>query len=180
MHCFWKSDEALDAADLQMTFTPASYRHGVQSALEDEPGATVAVWQHRPESRGHVRVKSADPMEKPAIQPDYLADEMDRRVIVDGIRLARRLMRTEPLAPYFAHEALPGDEVRTDAEILDFARGIGTTAFHLAGRAGWDRRPTRKRSWTTGSACTAPRGCGSPTPRSCRPLHRRTRTRRSS
>ena len=42
-------------------------------------------------------------------------------------------MRTKPLAPYFAHEALPGDEVRTDAEILDFARGIGTTAFHLAG-----------------------------------------------
>ena len=133
VHCFWKSDETLDAADLQLTFTPASYRRGVQSALEDEPGATVAVWQHRPESRGHVRAKSADPLEKPAIQPNYLADEMDRRVIVDGIGLARRLMRTEPLAPYFAHEALPGDGVRTDAEILDFARGIGTTAFHLAG-----------------------------------------------
>ena len=133
VHCFWKSDEALDAADLQLTFTPASYRQGVQSALEDEPGATVAVWQHRPESRGHVRAKSADPLEKPEIQPNYLADEMDRRVVVDGIRLARRLMRTEPLAPYFAHEALPGDEVHTDAELLDFARGIGTTAFHLAG-----------------------------------------------
>ena len=133
VHCFWKSDEAFSAPDLQMTFTPASYRQGVQSALEDEPGATVAVWQHRPESRGHVRAKSPDPLEKPAIQPNYLADEMDRQVIVDGIRLARRLMRTEPLAPYFAHEALPGDEVRTDVEILDFARGIGTTAFHLAG-----------------------------------------------
>ena len=133
VHCFWKSNEALDAADLQMTFTPASYRQGVQSALEDEPGATVAVWQHRPESRGYVRAKSADPLEKPAIQPNYLADGMDRRVIVDGIRLARRLMRTGPLAPYFVHEALPGDEVRTGAEILDFARGIGTTAFHLAG-----------------------------------------------
>ena len=133
VHCFWKSDEALDAADLQLTFTPASYRRGVQSALEDEPGATVAVWQHRPESRGHVRARSADPLAKPEIQPNYLADEMDRRVIVDGIGLARRLMRTEPLAPYLAHEALPGDEVRTDAEILDFARGIGTTAFHLSG-----------------------------------------------
>ncbi len=133
VHCFWKSDEALDAADLQLTFTPASYRQGVQSALEDEPGATVAVWQHRPESRGHVRARSADPLAKPEIQPNYLADEMDRRVIVDGIGLARRLMRTEPLAPYFAHEALPGDAVRTEGEILDFARGIGTTAFHLSG-----------------------------------------------
>ena len=133
VHCFWKSDDAFEAPDLQMTFTPASYRRGVQSTLEDEPGATIAVWQHRPESRGYVRARSADPLEKPLIQPNYLADEMDRRVIVNGIRLARRLMRTEPLAPYFVHEALPGDEVRTDGEILDFARGIGTTAFHLAG-----------------------------------------------
>ena len=133
VHCFWTSNEALDAPDLQITFTPASYRRGVQSTLEDEPGATIAVWQHRPESRGHVRARSADPLDKPAIQPSYLADAMDRRVIVDGIRLARRLMRTAPLAPYFAHEALPGDEVRTDEEILDFARGIGTTAFHVMG-----------------------------------------------
>ena len=132
-HCFWKSNEALEGADLQLTFTPASYKRGVQSALDDEPGATIAVWQHRPESRGHVRARSADPLEKPAIQPNYLADEMDRQVIVNGIKLARRLMHTEPLAPYFVHEALPGDEVRSDDEILDFARGIGTTAFHLMG-----------------------------------------------
>ena len=133
VHCFWKSDDAFEAPDLQMTFTPASYRRGVQSTLEDEPGATIAVWQHRPESRGYVRARSADPLEKPVIQPNYLADEMDRRVIVNGIRLARRLMRTVPLAPYFVREALPGDDVRTDGEILDFAREIGTTAFHLAG-----------------------------------------------
>ena len=132
-HCFWKSDEALDSGDLQMTFTPASYRQGVQSALEHEPGASVAVWQQRPESRGHVRARTANPLDKPLIQPNYLADEMDRRVLVNGIRLARKLMRTEPLAPYFAREALPGDDVRTDEELLDFARGIGTTAFHLAG-----------------------------------------------
>ena len=133
VHCFWKSNEALEGADLQITFTPASYRRGVQSTLDDEPGATIAVWQHRPESRGHVRVRSADPREKPLIQPNYLADEMDRQVIVDGIRLARRLMRTEPLAPFFVEEALPGDDVRNDDQILDFARGIGTTAFHVMG-----------------------------------------------
>ena len=132
-YCFWKSDEALDSGDLQLTFTPASYRQGVQSALEDEPGASIAVWQQRPESAGYVRARTADPLDKPAIQPSYLADEMDRRVLVAGIRLARRLMRTEPLAPYFAREALPGDGVRTDDEILDFARRIGTTAFHLMG-----------------------------------------------
>ena len=133
VHCFWKSDEVLQTPDLQMTFTPASYRRGVQSTLEDAPGATIAVWQHRPESRGHVRARSADPLDKPLIQPNYLADATDRQVIVAGIGLARRLMRTRPLAPYFAAEVLPGDDVRTDDEILDFARGIGTTAFHVMG-----------------------------------------------
>ena len=132
-YCFWKSDESLGSGDLQLTFTPASYRQGVQSTLEDDPGATVAVWQQRPESRGYVRARTADPLDKPAIQPNYLADEMDRRVIVNGIRLARRLMRTEPLSPFFDREALPGDDARTDDEILDFARRIGTTAFHLVG-----------------------------------------------
>ena len=133
VHCFWKSDEVLEAGDLQITFTPASYKQGVQSTLDDEPGASIAVWQQRPESRGHVRARSANPLDKPVIQPNYLADEMDRQVIVNGIRLARRLMRTEPLAPYFVHEALPGGDVRTGDEILDFVRGIGTTAFHLMG-----------------------------------------------
>ena len=133
VHCFWKSDEVLEAGDLQITFTPASYKQGVQSTLDDEPGASIAVWQQRPESRGYVRVRSANPLEKPVIQPNYLADEMDRQVIVNGIKLARRLMHTEPLSPYFVHEALPGGDVRTDDEILDFVRGIGTTAFHLVG-----------------------------------------------
>ena len=91
------------------------------------------MWQQRPESAGYVRTRTANPLDKPEIQPNYLADEMDRRTIVNGIRLARRLMRTEPLAPYFVREAVPGDDVRTEDEVLDFARGIGTTAFHLMG-----------------------------------------------
>ncbi len=131
--CFWKSDESLEYSDLQITFTPASYAEGVQSQLDVEPGMTIAVWQQRPESRGYVRARSKDPFEKPAIQPNYLADEMDQRVILGGIKLSRRLFRTDPLAPYFAGELSPGDDVQTDDEILNYARGRGTTAFHPMG-----------------------------------------------
>ncbi len=131
--CFWRSDEALEGGDLQLTFTPASYRQGVQSTLESEPGATIAVWQQRPESSGFVRARSPDPLEKPSIQPNYLADAYDRQVIVEGVRLARRLMRSAPLQAWFEREALPGEGVSSDEEILDFIRGIGTTAFHLMG-----------------------------------------------
>src|SRR3546814_14208245 len=73
-----------------MTFTPASYREGVQSMLDDLPGLTVAAWQHRPESLGFVRAKSADALSEPAIQPHYMAHQKARRVIPGGIRLDRK------------------------------------------------------------------------------------------
>src|SRR3546814_16685696 len=59
--------------------------------------------------------------------------EMDRRVILGGIRLARRLLLTQPLSPYFEGEAFPGERIESDDELLDFARQRGTTAFHLMG-----------------------------------------------
>ncbi|MBV9116549.1 MAG: GMC family oxidoreductase N-terminal domain-containing protein [Acetobacteraceae bacterium] len=135
VHWFWKSDDSLDFADLQGVFSPASYKEGFVGLLDDFPGMTVGVWQHRPESVGYVRARSTDPFEDPAIQPNYLADPMDRRVLLAGIRLARRLLRTPALAQYFDHETLPGDRVQGDDELLDFARQYGSTAYHLVGTA---------------------------------------------
>ena len=133
VHIFWKSDEALDHGDLQMTFTPASYKEGVQSQLDDFPGMTVAVWQQRPESSGYVRARSGDAMKAPAIQPNYLAREYDQRVLLDGMRLGRRLLGTPELAPYYDGEEYPGAGRTGDDELLGFARQMGTTAFHLMG-----------------------------------------------
>lgn len=132
IYCFWHSDEATRQADVQLTFTPASYKDGVQGQLEDEPGMTIAAWQQRPESRGYVRIKSADPFVAPAIQTNYLAEETDRRVMVGAMKLGRRLFRTEPLSPYFDHEIWPGENIQTDDELLDIATGRATTTFHPA------------------------------------------------
>jgi choline dehydrogenase len=133
IYCFWRSDPHVANSDLQLTFTPASYKEGVQGQLDTEPGMTVAPWQQRPESRGWVRLRSADPFEAPIIQPNYLAEEGDRRVLVAGMRLARRLLRTKPLEPYFDYEEFPGDKVQTDDEMLAAAKQRGTTTFHPAG-----------------------------------------------
>ncbi|MBL8583661.1 MAG: GMC family oxidoreductase N-terminal domain-containing protein [Rhizobiaceae bacterium] len=132
-HVFWKSDPASSVPDLQMTFTPASYREGVAGLLDSFDGMTCGVWQQRPESTGFVRARSRDPREHPAIQPNYLSAEIDRRTIVDGIRLAGRLLETEPLRPYFVRRESPGPEIAGDDEILDFARRKGSTVFHLMG-----------------------------------------------
>ena len=133
VHCFWKSHDAVEGNDLQMTFTPASYKEGVQSQLDDFPGVTCAPWQQRPESKGHLLARSANPFEAPEIQPNYLADEMDRQVLLGGMRLARRLLRTEPMMRYFEREEYPGDGAQSDDELLAFAKERGTTTFHLMG-----------------------------------------------
>jgi choline dehydrogenase len=130
VYCFWHSGETSERSDLQMTFTPASYKEGVQGQLEDEPGMTVAAWQQRPESRGYVRCRSSDPFEPPIIQTNYLAEEVDRRVLVSGMRLARRLLASAPLSPYYAYEDWPGPNVQTDDEFLAAAAQRATTTFH--------------------------------------------------
>ncbi len=133
VYCFWHSNESVKNHDLQLTFTPASYKEGVQSQLDDQPGFTIASWQQRPESLGFVKIRSDNPFEAPVIQPNYLEAEEDRKVLIAGMKLARRLMRTEPLAPYFDFEQYPGDHIQTDAELLQIARERGTTTFHVMG-----------------------------------------------
>lgn len=135
VHWFWKSDETLDYPDVQGVFSPASYRQGFVGLLDTFPGMTCGVWQHRPESVGYVRARSSDPFEDPVIQPNYLSDPMDRRVLLAGMRRARRLLHTPELAAYFDGDVLPGPEVQSDDEFLDFARRYGSTSYHLIGTA---------------------------------------------
>ena len=135
VHVFWKSDEALDAPDLQCVFTPGSYKEGKTYILDDYPGMSAGAWQHRPESTGWVRARSTDVFEDPEIQPNYLSDPMDRRVHLGGMRLVRRMLSTPELAPFVDCEIMPGREVQSDDELLDFSRRSGTTTFHLIGTA---------------------------------------------
>jgi len=138
---FIRSHPGFDAPDLQIVFTPASYSEGVTGQLQPFPGMTCGVWQMRPHSRGWVRTRSADPALAPAIQPNYLADEADRRAAIDGLRWARRLLDSAALAPYRGVETTPGPEAQTDDALLAYARARGSTVYHAIGtcRMGVDR-----------------------------------------
>jgi choline dehydrogenase len=133
VHVFWKTRPELARGDIQVLFTPASYKPGRHYQVDDAPGMSVGARQQRPESRGHVRIASADPMAAPQVQPNYLAEARDQQTLVAALKTARRLLRTRALAPFFAAETLPGDAVHTDDEWLDFARRSGNTAYHLVG-----------------------------------------------
>ena len=135
VYVFWKSFEGLDQPDLQCVFTPGSYKPGKTYILDDYPGVSAGSWQHRPESTGFVRARSTNPWENPEIQPNYLSHEMDRRVHIAGLRMMRRLLNSPQLSQYLEGETLPGGDVQTDDEFLDFARNNGVTTYHLIGTA---------------------------------------------
>ena len=99
------------------------------------PGATCAVWQHRPQSRGFVRARSADPLELPAVQPNYLREAVDRDVLVAACRTVRAILDTEPFKAMWDLELAPGNDVQTDDEWIDYAFANGSTVFHPVGTA---------------------------------------------
>jgi choline dehydrogenase len=132
-YVFSRSNEALDRPDLQITFTPASYREGIAGLLDSYPGMTLGVWQQRPESLGYVRAVSPDPNVAPKIQPNYLLSSIDQNVLINGIRLGRRLLRTAALRPFYVGETSPDPGLERDDELLDYARSKGSTVFHLMG-----------------------------------------------
>ncbi len=130
---FWHSNPDARSNDLQFIFTPASFKDGRHGVFDSHPGYTVAAWQHRPESRGHVTATTADPFASPHIQPNYLDTEGDRRMAVEAMKLARRLMHTNAMQPYYDGEVYPGEDVQTDDEMLDAARRWGNTTYHVMG-----------------------------------------------
>ncbi|HEY8067456.1 MAG TPA: choline dehydrogenase [Burkholderiales bacterium] len=105
-------------------------------------GFTISVSQLQVESRGSVRIKSADPRAAPAIRYNYLATENDRRVMVEGLKIARRIAHAAPLSGYIVKEEHPGAGVQTDEELLEVLRRSGESVFHPTStcRMGTDER----------------------------------------
>ena len=130
---FVKTRPDMEEPDVQFHFAHASYGNAQKRDLEREPGMTLTVYQCRPESKGSIHAKTADPNAAPAIRPNYLADPMDRQVLVDGMKIGRQLINNPVLDKYRAFEMNPGDKVRTDAELLAFARANGQTTYHVVG-----------------------------------------------
>jgi choline dehydrogenase len=131
---FCRSTPQVATADLQYHFMPVSFeRSGSAVVIHDFPGFNNAVNQSRPESRGWIRIKSADPREHPGIQPNYLSADTDRRAIVAGLKIARHIAKMPSMRPWIAGEYTPGPQVAGDDELLDFARTYGGTIFHPVG-----------------------------------------------
>jgi choline dehydrogenase len=135
---FCKSRPDLSGPDVQFHILPATMdMHKLteqqKMVLEDQPGLTIAPCQVRPESRGSIRIKSADPAQHPAIEPNYLSDPLDQEVAVASLKWGRRIAGQPALAPYIDHEMTPGPSFKSDAMLLAYAKAAGGTIYHPVG-----------------------------------------------
>jgi choline dehydrogenase len=126
---FLKTTPEVATPDVQFHFIIFS-ADKIGGNLHPFPGFIVSVCQLRPESRGTVHIKSADPTLPPAIQPRYMSAASDRECMIRGIHLTRRIMEQGAIKRYVAEERLPGPNVTTDDGLLAYARETGTTIFH--------------------------------------------------
>jgi choline dehydrogenase len=126
---FLRTSPHLATPDVQLHFLIFS-ADTAGAALHTFPGFIVSVCQLRPESRGFVRIKSADPAEPPAIQPRYLTSQFDRDTLLAGMRLLQGIMRQPAMHRYVAEEYKPAPSVTSDADLMAFARATSTTVFH--------------------------------------------------
>jgi choline dehydrogenase len=133
-HAFVRARPGLPAPDLELLFSPVLF---VAEGLQPPPGhgLTIGAVTLQPRSRGRIELASPDPAAKPAIHAGYLSDPEanDLAVLLHGIRLARRILATAPLASEIADEYTPGSAVRTDAELADYVRSDCQTLYHPVG-----------------------------------------------
>ena len=133
---FTRSDKDQERANLQYHVQPLSLdKFG--DPLHKFPAFTASGCNVRPTSRGTVRLRSANPTDPPAIQPNYLSTDEDRRIAARSIKLTRRIAAQPALQPFHPDEYLPGASARDDDEqaLIKAAGDIGTTIFHPVGTA---------------------------------------------
>ena len=139
---FCRSTPEKASPDLQLLFTPASYDPSKFGELEREDGMTVAVCPVRPDSRGTIMARTSDPTAAPVIMPNYLSDPADGRVLTAGMRFAREIFASPAIAQHSVFETLPGPNVQTVDEMLDYARQFGNTIYHPVGTCRMGQGPS--------------------------------------
>lgn len=132
---FVKSSRDVSYADLEISFRPMTFRYLPTGSVEvdDYPGVSASVYNMRPASTGEIVLKSADPLQAPAFNPNYLGNPADVDVMLSGLRTIRRIYASEPLASRILSEIAPGPDVVSDEQLIDYMEREGQCAFHPAG-----------------------------------------------
>ena len=126
---FVRTRPELATPDVKISVAPFS-SDKLQDGLHPWSGFALTVYQLRPESRGEITLKSANPADPPAMFANYLATETDRRAITDGLKIGRQILASSHMRHFITEEYQPGPSITTDEQLLDHARNRGGTVFH--------------------------------------------------
>ncbi|MGE3150191.1 MAG: GMC family oxidoreductase, partial [Pseudorhodoplanes sp.] len=137
---FFRTDPKVASPDIQVHLVMFS-TDAMGAAFHPFPGFVVSACQLRPESRGFVRIKSADPRTAPAIQPLYLSAAADRDAVLRGMKLIRRIMNGDAIRRYVVAEREPGPDCTTDDQMLAYVRNTAMTIYHPVGTSRMGRDP---------------------------------------
>jgi choline dehydrogenase len=128
---FYKSDPAESGPDIQIAFVHVPFDiiigQGNPNSVSILPGVV------RPTSRGWIRLASGNPLEKPLVNPNYLATEADTQRLMDAVKVARRIFATRAFSPWIGDELLPGNDVATGNQLRQFVRQRADSYHHQAG-----------------------------------------------
>eukprot|EP00939_MAST-03C_sp_MAST-3C-sp1_P002496 g2496.t1 len=130
---FAKTNPTKEIPDIQFHFYPSKIKRQMQLSSILGHGFSLQICLLRPKSRGSVTLQSSDPKAAPLINPEYLTEDEDMQTFVDGVKLARRILGTDPLKDHVAEEMLPGADVQSDEDVKEFIRANATTIFHPTG-----------------------------------------------
>jgi len=131
---FAKTRPGLDRPDIQLMFAPYSLDFTAQALqFESFPGMQFFGYVLRPQSQGHVLIRSREPSEPASIKPNWLTADYDRRTSIDMVRFMRRLLGEAPVKRLLAEETTPGAAVQSDDEIIDAFARLGQSGYHACG-----------------------------------------------
>ena len=132
---YLRSSPDMEYADLQVSFRPMTFTYHESGKVEVDTYHAIgaSVYRARPDSRGEIALRSPNPLDAPAVIPNYLGAAEDIRATLSGVRQLRKILATEPLASRIVAELIPGPHVKTDEQWIDFMRREGQCAFHAAG-----------------------------------------------
>jgi choline dehydrogenase len=129
---FLKTRPDREQPEVQFFFVLALYQHNGRELIRQH-GYQIHVNILRPESRGSVRLRSSDPLAPPLFDPNFLANEYDRRIIREGVQLAREILAQKAFDPYRGTELAPGPEVQSEEQIDAYVRAHGEAFYHSVG-----------------------------------------------
>jgi len=133
MVAFVKSRPELETPDLQFHIVPYAVKDPKRRKLHKFPGMTIACYQLRPESLGSIHLRSKDPRAQPAIRFNFLDDQIDRDAMIEGFKIARRIVAASPMDKFRGTEHSPGADVDSDDAIENWIRQNSETSYHPIG-----------------------------------------------